>query len=300
MALVAPPLRLLHVFLCSLVCGVLRATICVATVSPTHEHIDAIRLRPTLNVTRAETVLGREPIFNIGLMGSGEDLLHPFFLCHEFPHASHHVCAVTENDTFTYCGDCIDAAASSGVPVSHTCGYQSVYTHMDSAVGDSCHFPQLTHMRYLETKHRGASFILLQRDPDEWLETIMEAGSHLHLRLMRCFLLLGRMATPAGLDTIPGIVGNIETWEGLYQKFNGRNIILAVYKSHAEKTVRKFFGRRDIFLRLFTDDCYREGKLKSFLHIDTAVEPGKRKHCFPKFDMNAQVRNCEFHQGRKR
>lgn len=292
--------RVVYAILYGLVLCVTRLSICAATVSPAHEHVDTIRLRPTLNATRAETILGAGPIFNIGIMGSGEDLLHSFFLCHHFPHASHHVCGVQDNGNLTYCGSCIDTAASSGLVVSRACGNHSVYTHMDSAVGDSCHFPQLTHLRYLETRHRGATFILLLRDPDEWLETIMDAGASLYLRLMRCFLLLGKMATPAGLDSIPSIVGNIDTWEGLYQRYNGRNIILSVYKSHAEKVVRKFFGRRDIFLHLYTDDCYREGKLKSFLHIDTIVEPKRRKHCFPKLDLNEKSRNCEFHQSRRR
>lgn len=230
---------------------------------------EQVALQARMDISNIEKRFNGSLIFNLGLPKSGTKSVHDFFLCRNFVHSSHFVCAHdARKNTYLHCGSCIEDAAKRNVSLEATCGYHSVYNQMDVEAVDVCSFPQMTHLRFLLEQHPRGKFILLDRDPQSWLASVLNWENHMELRLLRCFLLLGQHPLPPGMTAVPQLVDKQEEWLDLYSRHDGGRILTNIYKEHSRSIVQEFKRHSKIdFLYVHLTDCELEQKLTRFLRL---------------------------------
>lgn len=213
-------------------------------------------------------------IFNLGMPKSGTGSLHDFFLCRKFVHSSHHLCGHTKKNNL-FCGACIEDAVQNNLSLENSCGYHSVYNQMDVENADLCSFPQMKHLAVLRERYPHGKFILLDRDPVSWLNSVLHWTIHMELRLLRCFFLLGQHPLPPNMTSVPRLLGNEKEWKDLYNRYDGGRILTETFKAHSQHVLQVFQHHAELqFVHLHLTDCELEQKLNKFLNF-SALPNGK-------------------------
>jgi hypothetical protein len=217
-----------------------------------------------------------------------------FFKCRNFSTATHWTCyakKLTINSKSNMCGECISLAVKDNISLEKTCGYHSAYAQMDFEKIDRCSFPQITDVTYLDRFYPNAKFILLARDAESWLKSVIAWRHNMQVRILRCFLLLGIYKLPEIKGTpLPAITDKTDFTEKFYKIHNGDQILKDVFNSHVHNTIRRFRGRPNKLLYVNITDCKLEEKMLSFLDL----KPLKDK-CFGHSHVSKnknEIHNC--------
>lgn len=237
-----------------------------------------------LPVSDMERKFAKQPIFNLGMPKSGSDSLMRYFLCRGFDHSSHYYCG-HDRKGYHECGKCIDRATRESLSLKTSCGYHSTYSQMDVEDPSYCSFPQMTHIHYFMHEYPESKFILLERDPESWLHSVVNWSRHMELRILRCWLLLGQIPYPAGLsqNKLPALddtrEDTVRTWLKIYKKYDGARLLKETFSNHFNKISARFRYQPERLLRVNLTDCHLERKINRFLQLPF-VAKGKAS-CFP-------------------
>ena len=214
------------------------------------------------NLYQKYTIFSRPQykIFNLGMPRSGSTSLAFFLSCAGYKDVSHWECGFSYLNYKKYkCGECVMSASRTNTHLDDKCGYHFAYTQLDYEE-ESCAFPQITHLGYLDEAYPNSKFILLRRDKDAWLTSVKRWRRNMHVRILRCMYI-------TNIINIPGSLLNHTNWEEIYHSVNGDKILKDVLIVHEQNIIEKFRNRpNDFFVANLTDESIGL-KLSRFLNI---------------------------------